>query len=151
MSKDNLITFTSTDNKNEIKFGPEINKPYFKLTAFNILKKLGYEISIDGVKDFQMALEIDITGKIDINTFTQLIFAVEEVEDFDRQYAINRLTEAIKEYNDSENKKKKKETRDNIFANIVAIILLMIFIVGVITCFKTSVVWIREIFNNFMH
>lgn len=151
MSKDNLITFTSTDNKNEIKFGPEIDKPYFKLTAFNILKKLGYEISIDGVKDFQTNLKINITGKIDINTFTQLIFGVEEDEDFDRQYAINRLTEAIKEYNDNENKKKKKETIDDILTNIIAIILIIIFIVGVITCFKTSIVWIREIFNNFMH
>ena len=79
-----IIEFKSATDKYLIEFDEFLKDDgYIKLTAINALDSLEFEISPEGVKEFQKTNELEVTGIIDIETFGLLIqvFERKQIQD----------------------------------------------------------------------
>lgn len=97
-----IIEFKSATDKYLIEFDEFLNDDgYIKLTAINALDSLEFEISPEGVKEFQKTNELEVTGIIDIETFGLLIqvFEPKQIQD-------------ILHHLDNKKPPKKKETNN---------------------------------------
>lgn len=132
------------------KFAPDIiefsdsfinNDEFLKLSCFNALEKAGYIVNPDGIKAFQDDSNLEVTGKIDIETLTLLI----QVFDNDKiQDILGHFDRVQSKYeNKIEDNKRKKSKK----AIIMIIIWLLIFgffeIYGFISAMQDFFGWLN--------